>query len=64
MGCTTAAIGAPSHNGARNNLPCWIGCGESQAVHLVPISKLSDFLDSLFDHQVIALAYGIQAKNT
>jgi ADP-ribose pyrophosphatase YjhB (NUDIX family) len=33
---------------------------ESQAVHLVPIDKLSDFLDSPYDHQVIAQAYGIK----
>lgn len=35
---------------------------ESQAVHLVPISQLGDFLDSQFDQQVIALAYGIRDK--
>lgn len=32
---------------------------ESQAVHLVPIRKLKAFLDSAYDHQVLALAYGI-----
>lgn len=32
---------------------------ESQAVHLVPINKLSMFLDSPYDHKVIAMAYNI-----
>lgn len=35
---------------------------ESQAVHLVPIGQLSEFLDSQYDQQVIALAYGIKKK--
>lgn len=46
-------------------MPVDMGC-ESQAVHLVPIGKLGDFLDSQYDQKVIALAYGIkkQVKKT